>query len=126
MGHVISRADIQVDPTKISAVLSWQRPRSASEIRSFLGLVGYYRHYVQGFSLIVAPLMRLTRKDISFQWTQDCESSFQELKDRLTSALVLTILTGLEGYTAYTNASGTGLGAVLMQHGRVVSYAFGS
>ena len=70
-----------------------------SEIRSFLGLAGYYKRFVQGFSSITAPLTRLTRKGISFQWTQDCESSFQELKDRLTSAPVLMILVGLEGYT---------------------------
>ena len=94
-----------------------------SKIRSFLGLAGYYRRFVQGFFSIAAPLTRLTRKAISFQWTQDCESSFQELKDRLTSAPVLTILAGLEGYTLYTDASGTGLDAVLMQHDKVVAYA---
>ena len=66
LGHVISGASIQVDPAKISAVLSWQRPRSVSEIRSFLGLAGYYRYFVQGFSLIAAPLTRLMRKGINF------------------------------------------------------------
>ena len=114
LGHVISGAGIQVDPAKISAVLRWQRPRNVSEIHSFLGLAGYYRRFVQGFSSIAAPLTRLMRKGTSFQWTQDCESSFQELKDRLTSAPMLMILTGLEGYTVYTDASGTSLGAVLM------------
>ena len=76
LGHVISGVGIQVHPAKISAVLSWQRPRSVSEIRSFLGLAGYYRRFVQDFSSIAAPLTRLTRKGISFQWTQDCESNF--------------------------------------------------
>ena len=69
LGHVISGVSIQADPAKISAVLSWQRSRSSSEIHSFLGLAGYYRRFVQGFSSIAAPLTRLMRKGISFQWT---------------------------------------------------------
>ena len=76
MGHVIIGAGIQVDPTKIEVVVSWQRPRNIVEIHSFLKLAGYYRWFVQNFSSIVAPLTRLTRKGISFQWSEECESNF--------------------------------------------------
>ena len=120
---MITGEEIQVNPAKVEAVVSWQRPRNVIEIRSFLGLAGYYRHFVQNFSSIVAPLTRLTRKGVSFQWSEECESSFQDLKSRLTSAPVLTISAGITCFTVYTDASGSGLGAVLMQDGRVVAYA---
>ena len=114
MGHVIFDEGIQVDPAKVEAVVSWQKPRNATEIRSFLGLASYYRHFVQNFSSIATPLMRLTRKGVSFQWSKECESSFQDLKSRLTSASILTISVGITGFIVYTDASGSGLGAVLM------------
>ena len=76
MTSVITGAGIQVDPAKVEVVVSWQRPRNATEIRSFLRLVGYYKHCFQNFSLIIAPLMRLMRKGVSFQWLGECESSF--------------------------------------------------
>ena len=123
MGHVITGEGIQVDSAKVEAIVSWQRLRNATEIRSFLGLAGYYRRFVQNFSSIAAPLTRLTRKGVSFQWSEECESSFQDLKSRLTSAPILTILAGITGFTVYTDTSGSGLGAVLMQDGRVVAYA---
>ena len=123
MGHVITGAGIQVDPAKVEVVISWQRPRNTTEIHSFLGLVDYYRRFIQNFSSIVALLTRLTRKSVSFQWSEECESSFQDLKNRLTTTPVLTILAGIMGFSVYTDASGTGMGAVLMQDGRVVAYA---
>ena len=79
--------------------------------------------FVPNFSSIAAPLIRLTRKGVSFQWSEECESSFQDLKSRLTSAPVLTILAGITGFTVYTDVSDLGLSAVLMQDGRVVAYA---
>ena len=86
-------------------------------------MVGYYKRFVHNFSSIAAPLTQLTRKGVSFQWSEECESSFQDLKSQLTSAPVLTILADITGFSVYTDASGTGLGAVLMQDGRVVAYA---
>ena len=94
-----------------------------TEVRSFLGLAGYYRRFVEGFSSITAPLTKLTQKAAKFQWTDACERSFQELKNRLTSAPVLTLPEGSEGFVIYCDASGVGLGCVLMQHGKVVAYA---
>ncbi|KAL5555304.1 hypothetical protein UlMin_037540 [Ulmus minor] len=79
---------------------NWPRPTTVTEIRSFLGMAGYYRRFVEGFSRIVGPLTMLTRKNVRFTWTEDCEKSFQELKKRLTTAHVLAIPSGNDGYQA--------------------------
>uniref|UniRef100_A0A2N9HS09 Reverse transcriptase domain-containing protein n=1 Tax=Fagus sylvatica TaxID=28930 RepID=A0A2N9HS09_FAGSY len=118
LGHVISRDGITVDPSKIEAVVNWVRPTNVSEVRSFLGLAGYYRRFVEGFSCIATPLTRLTRKNAKFEWTNECERSFQELKERLVSAPVLTIPSSSSGFVIYSDASHKGLGCVLMQHGK--------
>jgi hypothetical protein len=94
-----------------------------TEIRSFLGLVGYYRRFIEGFSTIASPMTRLTRKKVKFEWSKDCEASFQELKSRLTSAPVLALPKRHEGFVVYSDASSEGLGCVLMQHERVIAYA---
>ncbi|KAL5546835.1 hypothetical protein UlMin_006522 [Ulmus minor] len=73
LGHVISKDGISVDPSKIEAVSKWSAPTNVSEIRSFLGLAGYYRRFVEGFSSLAAPLTALTKKDKKFEWTQKCE-----------------------------------------------------
>ncbi|XP_019241412.1 PREDICTED: uncharacterized protein LOC109221383 [Nicotiana attenuata] len=86
LGHVISGEGVKVDSQKIEAVKNWPRPTSVSDIRSFLGLAGYYRRFVEGFSSISSPLTRLTQKKVKFQWSDACEKSFEELKKRLTSA----------------------------------------
>src|SRR5436190_4257868 len=124
LGHVVSGDDIAVDPSKIEAVMDWERPKSVFDIRSFLGLAGYYRRFVHDFSKLAAPLTRLTRKGVKFEWTDDCESSVLELKTRLTTAPVLIIPERGLGYTVCCDASLLGLGSVLEQLGRVV--AFGS
>ena len=94
LGHVVSGDGIKVDPKKTEAVKNWPRPLTSSEIRSFLGLAGYYRRFVQGFSSIASPLTRLTQKKVKFQWSDDFERSFQTLKDRLTSTPILTLPNG--------------------------------
>uniref|UniRef100_A0A7N2LFY1 RNA-directed DNA polymerase n=1 Tax=Quercus lobata TaxID=97700 RepID=A0A7N2LFY1_QUELO len=91
LGHVISKDGITLDPNKIKAVVNWDRPTNVSEVRSFLGLTGYYRRFVEGFSRIATPLTQLTLKNVKFEWKEECEKSFQELKQRLVTALVLTI-----------------------------------
>ncbi|KAJ4701711.1 Retrotransposon protein, putative, Ty3-gypsy subclass [Melia azedarach] len=123
LGHVISADGIYVDPQKVEAVVNWERPTNVTEVRSFLGLAGYYRRFVEGFSRIARPLTKLTRKNVKFEWIDDCEQSFQELKKRLTSAPVLTLPSGIEGFVVYSDASRQGLGCVLMQHGKVIAYA---
>ncbi|XP_052728608.1 uncharacterized protein LOC128195371 [Vigna angularis] len=123
LGHIVSAGGISVDPAKVRAVLEWESPRSVTEVRSFVGLAGYYRQFIEGFSKIVAPLTQLTRKDQPFAWTDRCEGSFQELKNKLTSAPVLVIPDTAKPFVVYCDASHQGLGCVLMQEKRVVAYA---
>ena len=80
-----------VDLEKVEAVMSWERPKSVFEIRSILGLAGYYRIFIEDFSRIAGPMTRLTRKEVKFEWDDGCEEAFQELKRRLTSAPILIV-----------------------------------
>jgi hypothetical protein len=91
LGHVISAGRISVDPSKVKDVLNWMPPTNASEIWSFLGLAGYYRQFIKDFSKIAKPMTRLLEKNKDFDWTEECQSSFEELKKRLTSAPVLIL-----------------------------------
>ncbi|OMO65120.1 reverse transcriptase [Corchorus capsularis] len=121
--HVVSKDGISVDPEKVKAIVEWSRPTNATEVRSFLGLAGYYRRFVEGFSSIAMPMTKLTRKGAKFEWTKECEKSFKKLKERLTSASVLTVPDGSGGFTIYSDALKKGLDCVLMQNGKVVAYA---
>ena len=123
LGHVVSAEGISVDPRKIEAIVDWKPPTNVTEVRSFLGLAGYYRKFVEGFSKIATPLTKLTRKEEKFIWSEACQNSFDELKQRLTTAPVLTLPSGSDGFTVYCDASKQGLGCVLMQHDRVIAYA---
>ncbi|TYK01415.1 ty3-gypsy retrotransposon protein [Cucumis melo var. makuwa] len=123
LGHVVSKDGVSVDPTKIEAVTSWTRPSTISEVRSFLGLAGYYRRFVENFSRIATPLTQLTRKGAPFVWSKACEDSFQNLKQKLVTAPVLTVPDGPGSFVIYSDASKKGLGCVLMQQGKVVAYA---
>ena len=98
-----------MDSSKIDAVLSWNRPNNATEV-SFLGLTGYYRRFVKGFSKIAGPLMNLTRKEVKYEWTDKHEHAFQDFKERLTSAPVLAIPKSGENFMIYSDASHQGLG----------------
>ncbi|KAL8108014.1 hypothetical protein AgCh_024440 [Apium graveolens] len=100
-----------------------QLPTTPTEVRSFIGLAGYYRRFVQDFAKIAAPLTRLTRKTEKFKWTEKCENSFQELKKRLVTIPVLALPDGKGDFVIYSDASYKGLGCVLMQHGKVIAYA---
>ena len=123
LGHVISAKGVYVDPQKIEAIVNWKPPTNVTEIRSFLGLAGYYRKFVEGFSKLATPLTKLTRKEEKFVWSEACRQSFDELKQKLTSALILTLPSGQDGFTVYCDASRQGLGCVLMQHENVIAYA---
>ncbi|GAB2303215.1 hypothetical protein Dimus_038375 [Dionaea muscipula] len=123
LGHVISKDGIFVDMKKIEVVERWPRPTTIREVRSFLGMAGYNRRFVEGFSTIALPLTTLTRKSVKFVWTDACERSFQELKKRLTIAPILSLPTEGGGFVIFSDASLQGLGCVLMQHGKVIAYA---
>ena len=110
----MSASGVSVDLEKVEAVMSWERPKSVFEIRSFLGLAGYYRRFVEDSSRIATPMTRLTRKEVKFDWDDRCKEAFQEMKRRLTSAPILIVLDRGQGYTVYCDASRAGLGCVLM------------
>ena len=114
---------IKVDLTKVEAVVNWKPPRNVTEVRIFFGLAGYYRRFVRGFYVIASPLTKLLRKGIKFEWTDKCQNSFEQLKGMLVEAPVLTQPTLRKEYTLYSDASGIGLGCILMQDGKVVAYA---
>ena len=123
LGHVISGEGIAVDPTKVRSITNWLAPTSVGEIRSFLGLAGYYWRFIEKISKIAKPMTELLKKDTKFKWTDECEVSFQELKKRLVTAPVLILSDIHKDFQVYCDASRLGLGGVLMQDGRVVSYA---
>nr|GEY22603.1 reverse transcriptase [Tanacetum cinerariifolium] len=107
----------------VEAITKWPRPITMTEVRSFLGLAGYYRRFVEGFSRLALPLTQLMRKGEKFVWTDEREESFEELKRRLVSAPILTLPSGFSGFQIYIDASKKGLGCVLMQHEKVIAYA---
>jgi len=122
LGHVISKEGIAVDPEKIKTILEWPVPKDVADIRSFMGLAGYYRRFVEGFSRVAYPITSLQKKGRSFKWSSECQQSFEKLKQLLTSALVLSIADPNKDYVVCTDASGEGVGGVLMQEGRVIAY----
>ncbi|WVZ71519.1 hypothetical protein U9M48_020095 [Paspalum notatum var. saurae] len=123
LGHVISNGGIAVDQNKVSEVQNWKIPEDVKGIRSFLGLAGYYRRFIEGFSKIAKPMTALLEKNIKFQWTSACQKAFEELKKRLTTAPVLTFPDMHKPFSVYCDASRLGLGCVLMQEGKVIAYA---
>ncbi|GJZ18490.1 putative reverse transcriptase domain-containing protein [Tanacetum coccineum] len=123
LGHVINGNRIHVDPSKIEAVKNWKAPRTLTEVRSFLGLARYYRRFIENFSKIAKSLTILTQKCKTFDWGEEQELTFQTLKDKLCNAPVLALPDGPKDFVVYCDASGIGLGCVLMQRGKVIAYA---
>ncbi|GJU55902.1 putative reverse transcriptase domain-containing protein [Tanacetum coccineum] len=106
---------IHVDPSKIEVVKNWKAPTTPSEVRSFLGLAGYYRCFIANFSKIAKPLTSLTQKNQKYEWGEEQEAAFQTLKNNLCDAPILSLPDGVEDFVVYCNASNQGLGCVLMQ-----------
>jgi hypothetical protein len=123
LGHTISQDGISADPSKVQEVMDWKPPKSVHQIRSFLGLVGYYRRFIPDFSRIAKPMTELLKKGVKFMWTEACEKAFHTLRQHLTSAPVLVQPDNSKPFEVFCDASGTGLGCVLMQEGRVIAYA---
>ncbi|XP_042446418.1 uncharacterized mitochondrial protein AtMg00860-like [Zingiber officinale] len=121
LGHIVSERGIEVDPAKVEAIKNWVTPRSVNEVRSFLGLAGYYRRFIQNFSRFALPLTSLTKKGVKYKWADQCERSFEELKERLMTSPVLAIPGGSGWLVVYTDASKNCLGVVLMQNGNETS-----
>ena len=111
-----------MDPKKIEAIREWSVPKNVTKFRCFMGLDGYYKRFIAGFSRIAHPITSLQRKGKKFQWTKECERSFQQLKQLLTSAPILRIVDPNEYFIVFTYASKEGLGGFLNQNGFDVCY----
>jgi hypothetical protein len=122
LGHVISGEGIVVDPAKVEAIMEWSAPTNVTEVRRFMGLAGYYRRFVEGFSKIAGPITELQKKNKKFVWTEKCAEAFKRLKELLTMAPILKVPDMDVDFLVCTDASKEGLGGVLMQDGRVIAY----
>jgi hypothetical protein len=115
LGHTISKDGIFLDPSKVQEVMDSKPPKSVHQIHSFLGLAGYYRRFIPDFSRIAKPMIELLKKGVKFTWSEACEKAFHALRQHLTSALVLVQPDNSKPFDVFCDASGTGLGCVLMQ-----------
>jgi hypothetical protein len=123
LGHVLTAEGGTVDLAKIKAMKEWEQPRNLIDIHSFLGLAGYYRRFIENFSKIAKPMTNLLKKTNEFEWTPERELSFQTLKQKLTTTPVLALPDIRQDFMVYCDASKQGLGCVLMQNERVITYA---
>jgi hypothetical protein len=122
LGHIISKGGIAVDLAQVTAIMDWKIPSTVSKIRSFLGLAGYYRRFIEGFSKIAKPMTSLLEKGKEFKWTEECQESFDQLISKLMAAPVLIMPDLQKNFDIYCDASRQGLGCVLMQEGHVIAY----
>nr|KYP34098.1 Retrovirus-related Pol polyprotein from transposon 17.6 [Cajanus cajan] len=122
LGFIVSKNGVQVDPEKIKAIQEWPKPKNVSEVRSFHGLASFYRRFVPNFSSIASPLNELVKKDILFEWTSKHDQAFQLLKDQLTNAPILALPNFEKTFELECDASGVGIGAVLLQGGHPIAY----
>jgi hypothetical protein len=122
LGHIISKGGIAVDLAKVTAIMDWKTPSTVLEIRSFSGLAGYYRRFIEGFSKIAKPMTSLLEKGKEFKWTEECQESFDQLRSKLMAAPVLIMADLQKNFDIYCDASRQGLGCVLMQEGHVIAY----
>jgi hypothetical protein len=120
--HIISNGGISVDPAKVREIVAWSIPSTVTEVRSFLGLANYYRRFIEGFSKIAKPMTSLLEKGKEFNCDWKFQDSFNQLKLRLMSPLVLIMLDQQKGFDIYCDACGQGLRCVLMQEGHVIAY----
>jgi len=123
LGHVLSAEGVAVDPGKVEDVFNWNPPTTVHEVRSFLGMAGYYRRFIPDFSRVAKPITTLLKNQTKFVWSHECEQAFQTLKRLLTTAPVLAQPDIEKPFDVYCDASGIGMGCVLMQEGRVIAYA---
>jgi hypothetical protein len=122
LGHQVSANGLKVDPEKVRAVADWRVPKDVHGVRSFLGLANYFRRFLQSHSKMVVPLTNLTRKDKCWEWTEECQEAFEKVKHALTNAPVLAPPELGKPFEMVLDASGVGLGAVLLQDGRHVAF----
>ena len=124
LGHIVGQEGIKVDPSKTKVIKDWPTPKSVTEVRSFCGLMNYFRKFIQGYSSMMTPLTNLTKQNVTFQWTTECEQAFQLAKEALLSAPVLAMPDFSQPFEieVICDASIQGIGAVLTQFGRPIAF----
>ncbi|GKE33789.1 hypothetical protein Tco_1453111 [Tanacetum coccineum] len=123
ISHIINSEGLKVDSAKIEAMMNWQAPKNVGKIRSFLGLAGYYRRFIQDFSKIASSLTKLIKNNSPFEWGEEQEEAFVTLRRKLCKTPILILPDGTEDMIVYCDASYVGFGCVLMQRGKVIAYA---
>jgi hypothetical protein len=122
LGHVISAEGLYIDPEKTKSIMEWLVPKDVADIKSFMGIIGYYRQFIEGFSKIAYPITSLQKKGTRFNWSEKCQDSFNKLKELLTTTPILKVADPDKDFTICVDASKEGIGGVLTQEGHIICF----
>ncbi|XP_057969557.1 uncharacterized mitochondrial protein AtMg00860-like [Malania oleifera] len=121
LGYLVSSKGVRVDPSKLQAMIDWTLPKTLKALRGFLGLTRYYRRFIKGYGAIATPLTSLLKKN-RFHWNEEAKKAFRELKEAVSTPPILALPDFTKKFTIECDASGKGIGAVLMQQGQPIVY----
>lgn len=122
LAHIIYGGQVRMDLSKVEGILNWPTPHSIKDLRRFLGLSVYYKRFIRGYGLLARPLTKLLKKNVTWKWNEEMQKSFQQLKEAICQAPVLTLLDFQKPFCVETDASEVEVGAVLQQQGKPVAF----